>query len=333
MSVKALTWAFDQPIAGNEKVVLLALADHANEHGVCWPSISLLMQRAHVGERTVQRAIQSLEDAGFITRERRQRENGGDTSNLYRLMFQKVSQCVSECISVDQRGSGGVNLAPPSVEGGVTQTGGEGVTGDGGEGVTQTAPIRTVRKNRHKEPSNISFDLEFEEFWAAYPKRPNNPKAPAKTKYVNARIRQNVSHETIIKSVTAYAASRVGEDPKYTAQAVTWLNQRRWELEYQPIERMASEDVNALIDLFPWPNQSASDVLAALKSANADIDDLQEAVRKFSLLVKAQKSEGFVPSPISLAAFIKFKWRDMDAYEFCRVGMNNTLAVRPKRKG
>jgi hypothetical protein len=343
MSVKALTWAFDQPIAGNGKVVLLALADHANERGICWPSISLLMQRAHVGERTVQRVIQSLEDAGFITRERRQRENGGDTSNLYRLMLDKVSQGVSACASVDQRGSGGVNLAPPPVEEGVTQTGGEGVTGTGGEGVTQTAPIRTVIKNRQIEPPNILYDAAFEEFWAAYPKRPGNPKKSAKLKYVNARKR-NISHQTIMAGVNAYAKSRKGEDPKYTKLAETWLNKECWEVDYPDASPSAAdaatvgdEDLDAVVNQYKGivsDRMAAKRILASEISTGTPLDRIVEAAEKYAMHRKQMRYDGIeITAPI-LETWLKFKWREMDAYFISKSPMRKPILrpVSEKRK-
>lgn len=51
-----------------EKLVLLALADCANDEGLAWPSIATIRRKANVGERTVQRSIRSLEIQGILTR-------------------------------------------------------------------------------------------------------------------------------------------------------------------------------------------------------------------------------------------------------------------------
>jgi hypothetical protein len=40
-----------------EKLVLLALADCANDEGRCWPSASTLARKTGEGERTVRRAV------------------------------------------------------------------------------------------------------------------------------------------------------------------------------------------------------------------------------------------------------------------------------------
>jgi hypothetical protein len=336
MSVKALTWAFDQPISATEKVVLLALADHANDRGECWPSVSLLMQRAYVGERTVQRSLQSLENSGFIVRERRQRENGSDTSNLYRLIFTKVSQGVSAGISGDQRGSGGVNLAPHPNKEGVTLTGGEGVIQTGGGGGLYDTP-RTVRKNRKKEPPYISVDADFDAFWAAYPKRPNNPKAPAKKSYIAAR-RGNVSHEAIMAGVNAYAAMRVNEDPKFTAQAVTWLNQKRWADEYdvpaeaKPVAQASDGQLDTLAAVYPGhigDRDRAKKLLAVELSKGISLNEFCVAADKYKLFCKGPPYEDRRVTPSMLEPWLQFKWREMDAYEFCKVGADRIRTVRP----
>jgi hypothetical protein len=72
----------------------------------------------------------------------------------------------------------------------------------------------------------------FHEFWQAYPFRPGNPKKPAFEIYKKA-IARGVFPSTILNAAKEYAATRSGEDPKYTAMARTWLGQERWTCEYE----------------------------------------------------------------------------------------------------
>lgn len=62
-------WEIDLP--ASDKLVLLALADCANDEGGCWPSMATLVKKCSKGERTVQASIKSLVDGGHITREER----------------------------------------------------------------------------------------------------------------------------------------------------------------------------------------------------------------------------------------------------------------------
>jgi len=86
MSVRAITWAFDQKVATlGAKLVLIKLGDHADEEGVCWPSVATLAEQCGISERAVQYNLRYLEQHGFITRTHR--FNGElQTSNLYKLI-------------------------------------------------------------------------------------------------------------------------------------------------------------------------------------------------------------------------------------------------------
>jgi hypothetical protein len=69
MSVRVMTqvWALDLP--DSEKIVLLALADCANDEGGCWPSMRTLTVKCSKTDRTIQTAIKSLVDKGHLSRE------------------------------------------------------------------------------------------------------------------------------------------------------------------------------------------------------------------------------------------------------------------------
>src|SRR3990167_3141374 len=63
-------------------LVLLALADFANDDGICWPSIPKLATKSRLSERQVQRVIQDAVESGEITVEV---GAGPLRSNLYRV--------------------------------------------------------------------------------------------------------------------------------------------------------------------------------------------------------------------------------------------------------
>lgn len=63
-----MTDVWDLDLPPSEKIVLLALADQANDAGRnCWPSVPTIARRSSQGERTVRRALQSLESKGFLS--------------------------------------------------------------------------------------------------------------------------------------------------------------------------------------------------------------------------------------------------------------------------
>ena len=55
MSLKAITWAWEQrEIASSQKIVLLALADHARECGCCFPSTKFIAEKCGMKQRMAQ---------------------------------------------------------------------------------------------------------------------------------------------------------------------------------------------------------------------------------------------------------------------------------------
>jgi hypothetical protein len=62
---------------------MLALADMANDTGMCWPSLPTLVKRTRFSRRAVLRAIVRLEHGGRLTREGRQAKTGRQLSNWY----------------------------------------------------------------------------------------------------------------------------------------------------------------------------------------------------------------------------------------------------------
>ena len=67
------------------RAVYMYLKDRTNKDGTCWPSIRTVARELHLSRATVYRALDDLCNAGLLTKENRWRENGGCTSNLYRI--------------------------------------------------------------------------------------------------------------------------------------------------------------------------------------------------------------------------------------------------------
>lgn len=60
-----------QGLSVTQKVVLISLADQANDDGVCWPAVGTVAKRCCMSERAVRTAIDHLVAVGLIARERR----------------------------------------------------------------------------------------------------------------------------------------------------------------------------------------------------------------------------------------------------------------------
>lgn len=67
MSIKRMTAVWDESChKGNDLLLLLSLADHANDEGYCWPSIETLAKKTRLSESTVIRATKRMEDSGEL---------------------------------------------------------------------------------------------------------------------------------------------------------------------------------------------------------------------------------------------------------------------------
>jgi len=67
MSVDATRWAWVQDVSPAKKLVLLALADRADENHVCYPSNQRICSDTGLHRETVFKAIDELEADGFLT--------------------------------------------------------------------------------------------------------------------------------------------------------------------------------------------------------------------------------------------------------------------------
>ena len=86
MSLHVSSWAWRQFVGDPAaKIVLLKLADVANDEGECWPSQRYLAEECEMSDRNVRFKIQKLEQLGLIQVKRTKREDGGWNVNVYRL--------------------------------------------------------------------------------------------------------------------------------------------------------------------------------------------------------------------------------------------------------
>lgn len=81
-------------------------------------------------------------------------------------------------------------------------------------------PVRRERR---------TFPEFFERFWKAYPRRDGaNPKQPAAQKF-DRIVAGGVDPEAIIAAAKRLSVAMASKDAKFVPQAVTWLNQARWQ--------------------------------------------------------------------------------------------------------
>jgi hypothetical protein len=203
---------------GTALAVLIIIANHANEKGLAWPSMTRLADLSNVDIRTVKRTVLDLVSRGDLEVV----GHGKNNVNHYR-------------ICTDSRDTGVTTSS-----GDIDVTSDTGVTSGWDTGVTTVGTLVSPKPSRTiNEPSDIRLkgDIEdaFERFWEAYPKRDGpNPRKPALAKFKIAC--RKVDPENLIQAAEKYAAEIDQQESternysrKFVAQATTWLNQARWE--------------------------------------------------------------------------------------------------------
>ena len=213
------------------KLVLLKLADNANDHGECWPSVPHIAQQCEISERSVQNHLRELAASGFLWIEERKGKNGLNQSNMYHLTIGSGNKGTGENAApygANAAGSGanaapsnGANAAPrishsfePVIE-----------------PVIEPKDIGAQAKaSTPKKFSGQRYESDFERIWQVYPKRAGGNSKASAFKSWKARLREGVSSEEILAGVQRYAAyvaatGRTGTE--YVKQAATFFGPDR----------------------------------------------------------------------------------------------------------
>lgn len=82
------------------KAVLYILNEYINKDYECYPSVKRIAKDLQISPRTVQRAIKELEENELIKKTERfsPKKNGGQTSNLYTIIIEKVKQISKKAV-------------------------------------------------------------------------------------------------------------------------------------------------------------------------------------------------------------------------------------------
>lgn len=137
MSVRWWDWGSKHgPPESRDRHVWLALANHADDGGACYPSLPFLVKETCKSESTVRRALNALEAGGWIIRT--QRGNGRGNRAHYQLV---------------KRASAGDPLTDKVATKKGCQADSQRVSGGRGKGVTVTEPPHPLKGVTVREPS------------------------------------------------------------------------------------------------------------------------------------------------------------------------------------
>lgn len=206
MSIKAMNWAWSvERLRPAERLVLLALADYADETGSCFPSQESLAERACCSARTVRRVLDLFEEVGILSRSYRY-VDGERSSNRYVLTHDYRTDW-----PVDDYRTKRAELEAKSDAAGGHQC--------------------PTNHQNHQEPPvppivPQQIELAFDAFWSSYPRKAG--KATARKAFEKAMKRAGGPTPVLD------GARRLRDDPnlpeaQFIPHPATWLNGDRWE--------------------------------------------------------------------------------------------------------
>jgi hypothetical protein len=203
MSIRLMSEVWRTDLATIEKMVLLVIADHASDDGTeAWPSQATIAAKASISIRTVQRAVNSLVENGYLWMQkgaggsatcREDRRPHKYTINIKRLRGDSET-------TRDERGD---------------------IESDNGATLATSTGRLSRPMNHPIKPSNET--PEFDLFWNSYPIKVG--KASALKAW--AKAAKVETPDVIIAGAVRYATDP-NRHPSFTAHAATWLNAHRW---------------------------------------------------------------------------------------------------------
>lgn len=253
MSVKLIDKAFNTDVKGNEKLVLLALADNSNDTGVCFPSYNTLQRKTSMNRGTLAKWIKSLEAKRLIFKANRKRKSGANSSNKYLLFPDEMFELLDEEDALFFNQSLENVLPNQSLE----------VELPNDNQSLEVELEQSLEVELESEPSLLEPSLSsltvtqkaelFELFWSVYPKR--KAKQKAREAFMKPKNFDSMpSIEIMIDKINMLRATKEWQKDKgqFIPHPATWLNAHGWEdevnlTETQKISAVMSEgNISAL---------------------------------------------------------------------------------------
>jgi DNA-binding MarR family transcriptional regulator len=242
MSSKAMAWAWNvDGIKSSEKLVLLRLADHANDQGLCWPGKDSLADVCGMTRRTVDAAILKLEQSKLISITRRSTDAGRNRSNVYQLHLNQgeLFNPAETTSPQNLRDSNICQVTPQNLREDPAKSAPEPTIEPKTEPKELSSSGDEVRKNpdvyeskKGKRLTGVVLEL-FDRFWNAFDyKQGRAEAADTWLEVVQPRLKAgtlNLEHLLAAARHEATERPRLKESGGIPKMAQGWLAARRWE--------------------------------------------------------------------------------------------------------
>ncbi|END0087740.1 helix-turn-helix domain-containing protein [Escherichia coli] len=161
LMAKAMNIKVGNPL---RKLVLIKLADNANDNGECWPSYQHVADQCEVSRSTVKSHIRALEEMGLLKREFR-RKGELNQSNVFYLTLDNAQQIQPESggAGAARGGAGAARGGAGAARGGAGAARGGAGAARGGAGAALGGGAGAAPRTYHSfEPANEPKNIMFE---------------------------------------------------------------------------------------------------------------------------------------------------------------------------
>ncbi|WP_434626091.1 helix-turn-helix domain-containing protein [Azospirillum sp. B2RO_4] len=247
MSLRAMAavWGSPRPLDTMTAIVLVRLADFADDHGGgIFPSVKRVAAECRLSPRKVQYILRDLEATGLLVKVADE-DPGRRRGREYRLDLSALSQSPEGCTSCRGAGRAGVQVVRPK---GARRAGvgvhvvhpeppldppknHQDLSGDlFGEQTPETAKVIALpaKAKTPAKPAKPSFpEQAFAEFWNAYPS-PDEEKATRAA--FRAALKRGATPAGLIDAARAYAekVAREGRERQFITRAKNFLRNDAW---------------------------------------------------------------------------------------------------------
>jgi len=185
------------------KIVLYWLADHHNgTTGLCIPSQKRLAELCEMTDRSVRTHLDTLQTLGLIQVIERKRDNGSQTSNEYKLLF-----------DVQNLPTPMENISSPPMQ----------------NFPTLNLGINNLGKETNNSSSYDEVDYYFDQLWSLYPRKVGKGQARKAFKAASKKA----DFYDLLPKLMDYVQTLEGKDKQFIPHLATWLNGERWEDEVE----------------------------------------------------------------------------------------------------
>lgn len=262
-----MTSVWGLPLSCTDKIVLLALADNANDEGRCFPSVQTLATKCSLTDRGIQKVFQRLESMLLMTREER-----SGRSTIYTVTPERYSP--PNAIHPEHSSPTPEHGSPPPPNASA-QTPEHG------------SPI--ILRNHQIEPSKkrqqFSSDDQFDEIRKTYPRRGGGQNWEDARRGYRKLLSSGYTHKEILAGVQRYAAhirAKGDEGSEFVKMASSFFGRNKCFLEEFPIPSIRKE--LSAVEKVKLANEAQNERVVRTQSSQGfeDLDLLGSNVRQSS---------------------------------------------------